>query len=61
MLKSGSVDMDDSLRLSSEIRKPKLFRRSVTVPRDILCDSSSDEQEHTNKFLDLVNITLLFY
>ncbi|CAG7823164.1 unnamed protein product [Allacma fusca] len=39
MIKSESVDMDDSLRLS-ELRKPKLFRRSVTVPQDMLSSSN---------------------
>ena len=54
MLKSESVDMEDSLRLASDLRKPKLFRRSITVPTDILSTSANE-----SKLMEMVTHTLL--
>jgi len=42
MLKSESLDVEEPLRLTNDLRKPRIFRRSVTVPQDILGASSDD-------------------
>lgn len=61
MFKSESMDGDtgvgvDSLGLG-DLRKPRLFRRSVTVPSEILSSVHSPIDDH--KLLDLVCFSFL--
>lgn len=46
MLKSESVDSEpESLRMMSELsKKPKIFRRSVTVPSEITSSMRNDPE-----------------
>lgn len=46
MLKSESLDSEpESLRMMSELsKKPKIFRRSVTVPAEITSSTRSDPE-----------------